>query len=534
MENIQKYFVILIVGIVFYLTACTSGFESDNTNKAAITKEQQELDNKLYQVPLHVLQVGVYLQYSGIGRDWPWQVTQNLTSDIYSGYLHAGKNGDWYAQTPSYGYNDYWNLSYQYAYQYIAPSILQSMKINVVYPNFLCITKILKVLLLHRMVDLYGPVLYTNYGINDTPDSVEKAYKAMIDDLDDAIIKLDQYIVENPGLNIFTQDILTTDKSYESWLKFANSLRLRLAMRLSFIDKTYTQGIVNKAIAYGKFLEIGASEYIATRSEAYNNPLAAVVSWNDIMINANMEVYMVGYNDPRNTKYFTKALDAKDEDIVAPAKFAVNGTIKGIPQGVGVKDSRYALYSDPIVTTKTPAYLMTAAEVWFLRSEAALRGFTSENAEECYMKGVQASFDQCGAGDATSYLASEASPIEYKDQFDEAFDNKLETKITPKWGGSKEENFERIAVQKWIAVFPEGGEAWAEVRRMGYPELLKLKVDFSDNIDAKKGERIRRLYYPRAYIKEGQPELYKKLVTELNGVDNDATRLWWDVENKEL
>lgn len=549
MKNIQKQITILIIGVALVITSCTSGFEDDNTNKAAISIEQQEIDNKIFAIPLNILQVGIYIQYSGIGLNWPWQVTQNLTSDIYSGYLHP-VTGSWFSSHPSYAYNDAWNLSYQYTYQTIAPAILQSEIVNVEKPDFLSVTKILKVELLHRMTDLYGPILYSQYGINPEPDSQEAAYKAMFKDLDDAIVMLEAWITANPGANPFVQDILTTDKTYESWLKFANSLRLRLAMRVSFIDKELAKENIDKALAYKKFLEIGATDYIAVKGGAYTNPLATIISWNNIATNANMEMYMNGYKDPRISKYFNMAsdpaaiVDPKPTDVIA--LFPVKGTLKGVPQSVGktviengseivvgVTDDRYKYSATPAIYSDSPAFLMTAAEIWLLRSEAALRGLSSENAEECYKKGVQASFDQWNAGDATAYLESEETPAPYTDQFDAEFDYALKTTITPKWGGSQAENFERIAVQKWISVFPEGDEGWAEQRRMGYPELMKVRNNQSGGVISSE-IGIRRLPYPISYVVEGQAPFYVKLQSHLAGPDNGATRLWWDVENKVL
>lgn len=543
MKRIQKQITILIIGVVLATTSCTSGFEDDNSNKTALTKEQQELDNKIYQIPLKIVQDGIYLQYSAVGDNWPFQIYQNLTADIFSGYMHPMK-GDWFTNQPSNGWNDGWNMSYQYTYQSIAPALTQSLVINAEKPDFICITKILKVALLHRMADQYGPIIYTNYGINDTPDSLEDAYKAMFADLDAAITGLSAWIEANPGANPFTQDILTTDKTYGSWLKFANSLRLRLAMRVSFIDKTLAKTNIDKAMAFGKFLEAGATDYIASHGN-YKNPLATLIAWGDCLANANIDMYMNGYEDPRRSKYFKMATDPeadKDGKYIAPALFPAAGQLKGVPPGgfitkdgvkAGVTDWRYQTYARPSTTTTTPAYLMTAAEVWFLRAEAALRGFTTApTAEECYKKGVQASFDQWGAGNADAYLASENGPAEYKDQFDTTSDYKLTTTISPKWGGTKEENFERIAVQQWLAVFPEGMEGWAGQRRTGYPELMEVRNNLTAGIDGKLG--YRRLLYPQAYVVIGQPTVYSQLIALLGGTNTGEIRLWWDPVVKTL
>ena len=89
---------------------------------------------------------------------------------------------------------------------------------------------------------------------------------------------------------------------------------------------------------------------------------------------------------------------------------------------------------------------MAAAEVWFLRAEAALRGFTSEDVESCYKQGVTTSFAQWDASGVSEYLESENTPADYVDTFDKNFDAKATTSITPKWDNTadNETKLERI------------------------------------------------------------------------------------------
>lgn len=177
----------------------------------------------------------------------------------------------------------------------------------------------------------------------------------------------------------------------------------------------------------------------------------------------------------------------------------IAGTYKGVPQGTGVTvkdENRYRLHSKSTITKQTDAILMTAAEVWFLRAEAALRGFTSENVKDCYEKGITVSCQQWGVN-VGDYLTSDATPSDYVDAFEAKYDVKALIKVTPKWdgGASPEEQLERILTQKWIACYPEGYEAWTEQRRTGYPQLFKVFVNNSGGaIDT--NIRIRRLPYP--------------------------------------
>lgn len=80
-------------------------------------------------------------------------------------------------------------------------------------------------------------------------------------------------------------------------------------------------------------------------------------------------------------------------------------------------------------------------------------------------------------------LESEETPAAYVDAFDKKFDADAPTSITPKWDESAplELKLERIITQKWLAIYPEGCEAWAEQRRTGYPQLIKVAVNNSGN-----------------------------------------------------
>lgn len=238
-----------------------------------------------------------------------------------------------------------------------------------------------------------------------------------------------------------------------------------------------------------------------------------------------MESYLVGYNDPRLPKYFDKAAGGGDGNY----RIDITGTYKGIPQGTGTTHKLYSGHSRSTISQTTDAVIMTPAEVWFLRAEAALRGITTENAKECYENGVRASCEQWGvAGEADTYLNSLLVPADYTDAFDANFDLKALSSITPKWddAATNEEKLERIITQKWIACYPEGAEAWTEQRRTGYPQLFKVFINNSNGtIDT--DAMVRRIPYPGS-ISADNPDQHAKLLQLLGGANTGGTRLWWD------
>ena len=181
------------------------------------------------------------------------------------------------------------------------------------------------------------------------------------------------------------------------------------------------------------------------------------------------------------------------------------------------------------VTQATDAVLMTAAEVWFLRAEAALRNWTGESAGVCYEKGVTSSLHQHGIMQSESYLNSDKLPADFVDTYDSENNIEARCKVSPKWieTADREMKLEKIITQKWIAMFPEGCEAWAEQRRTGYPRLFPVRFNHSNDGCVDTETMIRRLNFPGGLQTEN-PEQYQALVKALGGEDNAGTRLWWD------
>ena len=151
---------------------------------------------------------------------------------------------------------------------------------------------------------------------------------------------------------------------------------------------------------------------------------------------------------------------------------------------------------------KTPAMVMTYAEVAFLRAEAAERGLGGQTgAAAHYNAGVTASILQWGgsAGDAATYLAQPA--VAY---------------VAGATG------LQRIAVQKWISLFTQGNEAWAEWRRTGFPSTIAMGPSAYPDV----------LQVPRRwpYASNEQTVNSASLLAAIavQGPDLYSTRMWWD------
>lgn len=127
------------------------------------------------------------------------------------------------------------------------------------------------------------------------------------------------------------------------------------------------------------------------------------------------------------------------------------------------------------------------------------------------------------------YLNSTTTAADYVDPIITDASIEGQSQVTVKWeeGLSNEEKFAKIATQRWIAIFPEGMNGWAEVRRTGYPKLIPVMVNMSQGeIDTDLGPR--RLPFT-INEKDSNPD-YADAVSKLGGPDKAGTRIFWDVD----
>ena len=528
----KNYIHIYLLGILLLSVACTGKFREFNTDQSGITYEDLIIDDNGYGIRLGIIQQGIYFNYDyGKGKNWPFQLTQNLNADMFSGYMHDAKPLNGGSHNSDYNMQDGWNSAmWTHMYSYIFPQIYQSENATRdTHPALFGITKILKVEAMHRVTDYYGPIIYKNFadaGKHYRPDTQKEVYYEFFNELDSAVVALTSYVEANPESNGFSRFDILLDGRYSSWIKFANSLRMRLAMRISAVepDKAcveFQEGLNNE---YGVFEAETERVAVSTKS-GYTNPLGELnLVWNETYMSASMESILTGYDDPRIAVYFAPCTDEQFKN-----------TYRGIRQGTCFSHSHYAGLSKLTVTQTTDAPLMTSSEIWFLRAEAALRGWTDEDEESCYRNGVITSFHQNGIYQVEDYLNSERMAFDFEDTYDNGNNIEARCKVSPKWDSEadKEIKLERIITQKWIAMFPEGCEAWAEQRRTGYPRLFPVRYNHSQNGCIDTEIMVRRLNFPGTLQTE-DPDQYLALVETLGDPDDGGTRLWWDVESNGL
>ncbi|MFV0540355.1 MAG: RagB/SusD family nutrient uptake outer membrane protein [Aestuariibaculum sp.] len=516
----MKKSILYIAITVLTFFGCTSDFESVNTNPHGISNEDLEQMNNHIGGEFAPMFLNVFRI---IDR---FQLQQNLNGDHYSGYMATPTPFRGGINNTTYALVDGWNRrAWEYSYVNVMPSSRNITNIielsgDPAGEKFIHLSNIIKVAGMHRVSDVFGPIRYTKYNTFETTaeyDSQEEVYTAFFKELGEAIDFLANY--EN-DVTFKPFDLSIAEGNIAIWRSFANSLRLRLAIRVSKVDPDLakTQGELALASNAGF---INDSFIINT---GYDHPLKIISgSWGDIRMGALMESILLGYNDQRITKYFFEATDP-----------AIGGGYKGIRSGIDLVAKEKYLGHSAIgaIADEKNIQWMSASEVFFLKAEAALRGWTGAGtAKDNYEEGVKASFQQHGISGVDDYLAdSTSTPLDYEDVLNSTYSIAYgsDVKIAYDDSTSNEEQLEQIITQKWIAMFPDGMEAWSEFRRTGYPRVFPVAINNSaGTIDT--DIQIRRLNFPDTEVNTNG-ENVTKAIEYLGGPDTGGTRLWWDVE----
>lgn len=516
-----------IVGLLLF-SACTKKFEDYNTDPDALSDEQTV---DIIASAIGPMEQDLYSNY---------QTAQNLNADAYAGYMMSPTPFNGGLNNLNYSMVDLWDKNaFNDAYTLIMAPVRKMKKAGVEEkaPEIWAVALLIQIDGIDRTTDRFGPIPYTQTGSSLTTipyDDQEKIYKTFFKQIDTAVANLQGYIADSAGTSSLKDGDLIYDGNYKKWLKFANSLRLRLAMRVVKADPQLAKTQGEKALsAQGGLLSTPDDDAAFDQSGDRANDIWLVTeSYGDNRLNAALATYMTGYDDPRLPKYATPATDP-----------AVKGKYVGIRIGSITGNNNKSDYVDyaSLNTATTfnhdaPQLIMTAAEVWFLKAEAALRGWSGAGAvKEDYEMGIKTSFKQWGITNSSvvnDYLSDQSgTPDDYVDPQNSGNDAPALSDITIKWdaSASKEEKLERIITQKWLAIFPDGEEAWADYRRTGYPKLFPVVHNESNGaVDTK--VQIRRIPYPSTEYNNNGAAVNEAVDQMLDGPDNVGTRLWWDVD----
>jgi hypothetical protein len=259
--------------------------------------------------------------------------------------------------------------------------------------------------------------------------------------------------------------------------------------------------------------------------------------WNEFRMSAAMESALKGYNDPRMPVYFLPVGASGDNP-------GGNGQYNGVRNGLTSTEltetinlatsnshvgARWASAPFGGVSNhlETPQNVMATAEAYFLRAEGALLGWNmGGDAQDLYEAGITNSMKQWGISDdaaITAYINGTSTPVAPNDFLNSPPVNN----IPVKWAGDLATEREQIATQKWLALFPDGTEAWADYRRSRYLKLYPVAHSDNPDITNTTTQWIRRIPF-LDNERNVNADAVKEAESLLNGPDKVTTPLWWD------
>lgn len=519
------------------MIGCTSDFQDINTNVYGITKSDEAKDGLSYGAPFLKMQqlvipVGPPEATTGPGNDL--QNTDLISSGNYIGYF--GNNNNWgnaieatwnfRKDRMSYAYrNFYANIFKEWVTIKQALEGVNDLRSQ----QILALSNIIKVTAWLRATDVFGPIPYTAAGSGDIKpklDSQQEVYYAMLSDLEKALeVIKDGGIILSSYDNIYKGDL-------SKWTKFANSLMLRIAVRMHFVDREKASEYIQKAIRGGVMESISDEAKMESSSviKLLNPMIASVDTYKETRMGFTIWYYLGVYKDPRIGKYFKQGTWRNQTKYYAVVPTSETS------KKTGENTAEFA--SKPNITETTPVYWLRTSEVLFLKAEAALYSLGGlSDAKSYYEQGVKMSFAENGLSEqeAIQYLQQESTghqnlggnwyDFRYRDDISQ---NNVYVNWEHQEGSRsvQEQQLQKIITQKYLAMYPNAVEAWTEYRRTGYPLILKYQ---DENAPARIGcptclapERFK--YSEDEYI--ANPN-FSQLPTLLNGLDEGGTKLWW-------
>ena len=532
-NNMKKSVLTLFAGgLLAVASSCTNDFDKINTNPLLPTDVMLGQDGVLNGGFLPTLQFApIATGTEGTGFVNDYQVADNLTSDSWMGYV-APRDAKWTGRNLTQFYfdegwtNGVFSTSVSKIY---APWIkIKQLNKDVSKPNLeiWSIAQISKIMGLHRTADKYGAIPYFNVGNGSFTvayDSQEEVYKSFFKELEEAVDHLYKYSLATP--TVAKASDVVYDGNALRWAKLGNSLMLRLAMRVRYVAPELSKMWAEKAMSHaaGLIESVDDAAYISDKAglRTRNAIFTIKGAYNDTRMGATIQSYLKGYNDPRMRVYFEGNTDVAVPPAIPSSAATYNGAAK------------------PNFGEFSPTYWFKASEVAFLKAEAALAGYTVQGtAQENYERGVRLSFQENGLTDAqaTTYLNGTTSPAPFVD-VQALYSAAAPSTVTVKWdnGASDEVKLERIITQKYLAIYPNGMEAWSEWRRTGYPRLIPANTNISDKgVITSDGHKdgVRSWPYPQKEINENSANVQAAISKYKKGSNTANVNVWWDVKVK--
>jgi hypothetical protein len=517
MKSFNKKTGLLVFAAAVLFAGCTKKFESLNTDDNKVTANTY--------VPGYNLS-RAQLEFTG-NSDFSFETWR--VNIIYCGMMMQQlANTSWYAGD-KYMQNDGWAASYfDVAYRdqikYVV-DLLQITKDKLLYANLYQVARIMKVLIFHRITDIYGEVPYTEAGLGyygrvftPTYDKQQDIYLDMLKELEEAAQALD-----GTKDKLGTSDLIYRGgaNAVQQWKKLAYSLMLRLGMRMSKVDATTAKTWVEKAYTKGLMTSNDDNAYIlheaGGRTSVNRNSNILSGEWNatgngEVFLSRTFVDFLKTNNDPRLSfmaKVKATGSTVEANQIGLPNGYDQNGGTTDITHASaypGSINNYSTIRNDVLLKLNGATFLVTYAQTELLLSEAAKRGWSvGASAAVHYANGVGAAMKQLSQYDAVASIS----------------DGQIATYLAahPYVDAN---GFDMINRQYWAACFLDWYETWANWRRSGFPVLTP--VNYSGN--ATGGQIPRRMLYPSSESSANGAN-YEAAISR-QGANTFLTRVWWD------
>ena len=293
--------------------SCTANYEDINRNPYEVTAEDMERDG--YAMRSFMTTMQSWVIPADVNQ---CQFTDLLLGGPYGGYIADANSGFNTGKFSTYDPQSNWSpVFYRVIYTNEMSNFTELCKVTED-ENAIAVAKVVKVAGVHRVADTYGPIPYTQVGTGADPvplDSEKEVFKAMFADLDAAV----EVLTRNRAGMITTDADRLYGGSLERWGRLANSLKLRLAMRIVYTDFTTDDGRTPQQLAEEAVsselgvIEDNSGNAMYTGFGKDGNPFyVCFFSYKsgagDHRVAADIASFMNGYDDPRRASYFNESV----------------------------------------------------------------------------------------------------------------------------------------------------------------------------------------------------------------------------------
>lgn len=552
MKNLNRLSLIYLGALGLLLTnACTDKYDLYNTNPAIITADLVNIDLLLTYVETGIPasagygNSGDYGSYSGMAK-----------RDDDNSFTEADAPGEWDFEYTSQ-INNLSNIIH----------LIDGMENKDELVNKTAVARILKAWSVSKLTDTYGDVPYFESSLPQAEavlqpkyDTQESIYTDLFKELEEAAAQLDE------SKESYGSADLVYGGDVTKWRKLANSLRLRMALRVRYVNPAMATAQLSDLTEAGLITSLSDDAKVLNNTDfiEHTNPrYYRIINYGTTQESVNTHQTMINilkndsvHMDPR-IRIYADTVKATWKGGLSPNGYffpayeyrgsptlAIASDIYKYPWGSNTVSAIADFWRVPVVA---PA-VMKASEVYFALAEAKLYGLLpasfSGTANSYYQKGIDAAiewakwFYDLTAPQIPALMIDYIHNPEYsagaqwtQSDVDQYLDYKkikdaeiAAFKATPIYtlSGSQEQQLEMIINQKIVALYPDEFQGWNEYRRTGYPRVAIA----NDNSSALKGKVPRRQPWPTREEQINGASYPEALARY--GTDSKLTKMWWD------